>query len=168
MSIVINGSGTITGITAGGLPDATITQAELASNVAGNGPAFSAYLNSVQSITAGVNTKITFDVEEFDTNNNFASSRFTPSVAGYYQLTASFYAASITTTLQLIFYKNGSVFKYGNGTASSSNSGNNSSALVYLNGTTDYVEVYAMIGATQNLQAGAATTYFQGFLVRAA
>ena len=32
MAIAINGSGTITGITAGGLPDATITSAELASN----------------------------------------------------------------------------------------------------------------------------------------
>lgn len=32
MPITINGSGTITGISAGGLPDATITTAELASN----------------------------------------------------------------------------------------------------------------------------------------
>lgn len=33
MSMTINGSGTITGLAAGGLPDATITQAELASDV---------------------------------------------------------------------------------------------------------------------------------------
>ena len=32
MSITINGSGTITGLVAGGLPDATITSAELAAN----------------------------------------------------------------------------------------------------------------------------------------
>ena len=32
MPMVINGDGTITGLTAGGLPDATITSAEIAAN----------------------------------------------------------------------------------------------------------------------------------------
>ena len=49
-------------------------------------PAFSAYSNTAQTFVNGVEQKVTFAVENWDTNNNFASSRFTPTVAGYYQL----------------------------------------------------------------------------------
>ena len=56
--------------------------------LAAAGPAFSAYLSANQSVSANVFTKITFDTEDFDTNSNFSSSRFTPTVAGYYQLNA--------------------------------------------------------------------------------
>jgi hypothetical protein len=82
MSIVLNSSG-------GG--SVTINEPTTASNFtqtlpASNGtialtsvvPAFSAYSTSNQSIPATTATKITFDTEEFDTNSNFASSRFTP------------------------------------------------------------------------------------------
>ena len=50
---------------------ATVTQAMLASNVAGNGPAFSARGSGNQSLSANRATKITLGVEDFDTNNNF-------------------------------------------------------------------------------------------------
>jgi hypothetical protein len=86
MTITINGSGTVTGITAGGLPDAIITQPELAANVASTGPAFSCYPSTAQSVASSTNTKILLQTEIFDTNNNFESSAFTPTVAGYYQL----------------------------------------------------------------------------------
>lgn len=167
MPITINGTGSITGISAGGLNDGIITQPELATGVAGTGPAFSAYLNSSISISAATTTKVTFDVEEFDTNNNFASSRFTPTVAGYYSLNTTCYLATTPSTIQILFYKNSNLFKYGTGT-NTSTSGVNSSVLVYLNGSTDYVEVYIRIGATQILQPDISTTYFQGYLVRAA
>jgi hypothetical protein len=62
------------------------------------GPAFSAYLNSAQSLSSQTHTKVTLDVENFDTNSNFASSRFTPTVAGYYQVNGSVMFASITST----------------------------------------------------------------------
>ena len=75
MAITINGTGTITGITAGGLPDAIITQPELATGVAGTGPAFSAYADATtQTLVTATYTKILFQTEEFDTNNNFANS----------------------------------------------------------------------------------------------
>ena len=50
-------------------------------------PAFQAYLNSAQAITSGVNTKVQFDTEVFDTASAFDSStnyRFTPLTAGKY------------------------------------------------------------------------------------
>ena len=58
MPLVLNGDGNITGLTPGGLPDASITQSELAAGVAGNGPAFSAYLGSNQSLGAAVYQKM--------------------------------------------------------------------------------------------------------------
>lgn len=56
MTMVINGSGTITGLTAGGLPDATIVQADLATGVAGTGPLFIASGNAGASTSSNVAT----------------------------------------------------------------------------------------------------------------
>ena len=48
--------------------------------VSGNMPTFMAYTLTQQTLSNNVLTKITLDTEEYDTNNNFASSRFTPTV----------------------------------------------------------------------------------------
>ena len=42
-----------------------------------NTPAFHAYLNSNQSISSGVETKVALDAEALDTDNAFASNKFT-------------------------------------------------------------------------------------------
>ena len=49
-------------------------------------PAFYANKNANQTITSGTTTKITFETELFDTANAFASSKFTPGVAGKYYI----------------------------------------------------------------------------------
>lgn len=132
--------------------------------VAMDGPAFSAYQNSSQSISATTFTKVTFDTEEFDTTGNFASSRFTPTVAGYYQINAALSQGAPTQTICTL-YKNGTIYKSGvNGT----NFNTNVSSLVYLNGSTDYVEVYAYIATSQSLNTGINLTYFNGTMVRGA
>jgi hypothetical protein len=154
-------------VTTAKIADANVTQAKLATNVVGTGPAFSAYSSVEQSLTAGTVTKITFGAEEFDTNNNFASSRFTPTVAGYYQVTGGIQVSSSFTTIIVYIYKNGSVYKNvqyisTNGAVASG------TTLVYMNGSTDYVELYGTIGSTQNISSGADRgTYFQASLVRA-
>jgi len=53
---------------------AAVSQAMLASGVAGTGPAFSAYLGSDQAIGYNVNTKLNINTEVFDTNNCFNTS----------------------------------------------------------------------------------------------
>lgn len=166
MPITINGSGTVTGISAGGLPDAIITQAEIGTNVAGTGPAFSAYQSSAQTLSSNTSTKILFQTEEFDTNNNFSSSTFTPTVAGYYQFTGGISIATVQTPISIIFYKNGSQFKY---VAQIGTSGSGfGSALIYLNGATDYVELYGVVTTGQALLALSSFTYFQASMVRSA
>ena len=154
------------------LPAASIPQAALAAGVAGNGPAFSAYNSAVQSIASATYTKILFDTEIFDTNNNFASSRFTPTVAGYYQFNVQSLFFSGVGVGYISFYKNGSI--YSNGQAFSLNTSTNligsSSCLIFLNGSTDYVEIYCYQSTAGNLSVGSngSTVQFNGSMVRAA
>jgi hypothetical protein len=135
--------------------------------VSGNMPAFSAYLAGYQNITSGSYTKVTFDTEEFDTNSNFSSSSFTPTVAGYYQLDACVSCQSVYNTLKVAIYKNGSIHKIGFNVQTNAVSGNVSS-VVYANGSTDYFEIYAFFGTTQTAEPSADSTYFNGSLVRSA
>ena len=159
------------------LADASVTQAKLATGVAGNGPAFSAYNSGTQTISTGVWTKVIFNTEEFDTANAFdkdTNYRFQPQVAGYYQLTheQDVYAGGSTIAGVTAFYKNGTAIKRGSGI----NPVNTefyftNSALVYLNGTTDYIEVYINItsSGTITLYGGNNVNgYFQAFLARSA
>lgn len=135
------------------------------------GPAFSAYSNAQSSaVTSNVNTKVLFQVEEFDTNNNFASSTFTPTVAGYYQINASFQGAGTVSTARIIVYKNGAEYKGGSYLI---NQGNAAvpvlSTLVYANGTTDYFEIYGnLTGSGLTFYFGQPLTYFNGVMVRSA
>jgi hypothetical protein len=137
-------------------------------------PAFSAYQSSAQTIANATATKITFTTEEFDTNNNFASSRFTPTVAGYYQINTSVCLSPtvIANGAYAIIYKNGLEYKAGNfgGIISGFGLAVTIASLVYCNGSTDYVEIYVFQNTTANAAslANAAFTYFNGSLVRGA
>jgi hypothetical protein len=137
-----------------------------------NGPAFSAYLGSNQTVTQSVNTKLQINTEEFDTNSNYdtANYRFTPTVAGYYQVNG---AAAITTIgqtyNQVSIYKNGSEYKRGTISSASGTYHVSISTLVYLNGSTDYIELYGQTtGATPVFAAGIVATYFQAVMIRSA
>jgi len=148
------------------LPAASIPQAALAAGVAGNGPAFGAGANAATSLIGGTFTKVLFADEEFDTNSNFASSRFTPTVAGYYQING---AVSVATGAQLCtsIYKNGAEFKRGSNIRASSD-GSVSSSIVYCNGSTDYVEIYCFATSTINTSSSASLVWFNGAMIRAA
>lgn len=138
--------------------------------IAISGPAFFAYLTGTQAApTNGVWTKITFDGELFDTNSNFASSRFTPTVAGYYQINSTVHFVSGSTSLCSInFYKNGGSVAQGTTLAPSIVYAISTSALVYMNGSTDYLEAYVYVSNTTQLLGGTSNTVFNGALVRAA
>lgn len=178
MPITINGSGTVTGITAGGLPDAIITQPELAIGVAGTGPAFSAYANASQSITTTTFTKVAINTEEFDTNNNFdtTNNRFTPTVAGYYQVNGLVRCtASAPSQIFSGIFKNGSSYARGTEIVGTSltiqNLSCSISEIIYMNGTTDYLELYGFVTATSptfNFSNSTATSRFSASMVRAA
>ena len=138
------------------------------------GPAFSAYLNSAQTVTGGTFTKATLDVEEFDTNSNFASSRFTPTIAGYYQINT---LLRLVTTVSLSnitnsIYKNGAEYKrvQFNGVTFTADINLSNSCVVYLNGSTDYVELYGFTSGSGTLSfgSGISATSMSGALIRSA
>jgi hypothetical protein len=136
------------------------------------GPAFSAYVSTSQSIGAATWTKIAFATEEFDTANCFDSTtnqRFTPNIAGYYQVNAQVQPNDFYTGVAIAIYKNGSLFKYGNFYLASSTGGSVVSTLISFNGTTDYIECYAAFtGSAQLVAGGPAFSYFQAYLARGA
>ncbi len=139
----------------------------------GSGPAFSAYRSGNQTPSSSTWTKVQFQTEEFDTNSNYDNAtnyRFTPTVAGYYQVNAILdlggSGVSYTTSS---FYKNGSQFKYIGYVSNSAEIIHTGSTLIYMNGTTDYLEVYVYIIASSPTIYGASTAVvFSGSLVRAA
>jgi hypothetical protein len=148
--------------------------------VSSNMPAFSAYNSTTQTLAYNTVTKITFNTETFDTNNNFASSRFTPTVAGYYQINVKLYF--VGTALRNYYflnllYKNGAVIAIASVSIYQLGSGVEFSAfqseLVYMNGTTDYLEVYGYqvdytSSASISVVGGSGYSSFNGSLVRAA
>jgi len=149
----------------------------IASKQAVNGPAFRAYITTGQAIaSAGAQVKVTFGGETFDTNSNFSSSRFTPTVEGYYQLNATVRLAGTSGTGEnmLVLYKNGGEYARGtNGSGTEIGANFYSmqvSDLVYANGTTDYFEVYIQQGSGSNRDTTAGTniSYFSGVMVRGA
>lgn len=162
------------------LPDATGTFLTTATaGVPVGGPAFSAYqtAGTAQSIPNATYTKVTFQTKEFDTNNNFdpvTNYRFTPTVTGYYQVNAqvNFVSMAATGTVFVMIYKNGANAKIGQRiTPNINNIAVVVSTLIYMNGATDYLEVYVYqgSGSAQPLETGGALqNYFQAFLARSA
>lgn len=152
-----------------------VAQSNLAANVVGNGPAWIASKADNQVVTNNVTTKLNFGTEIYDTNNNYASSRFTASVAGFY-LVVGFLgsATSSTSSVQLIdvaIYKNGNYSGFGSGWAYSPaypfNTGTGLSVGVVYLAVNDYVEMYGRIVGNNTLTFGASGT-FAGALIRAA
>lgn len=128
--------------------------------------AFSAWANAATSATGGSVTVVLFGTKEFDTNTAFdvTTGKFQPSVPGYYQIQAEIQFATGNYAVSCALLKNGSVFKYiGNSGVPSVAS--NGSTLVYLNGTTDYTQIAAFSGTTQNTSTGQTITHVSGFLV---
>jgi hypothetical protein len=133
-------------------------------------PAFSATPTTSQSVTSVTWTKVNLGTENFDTNNNFASSRFTPTVAGYYQLNATLYMTVTSGTyVWVALYKNGSAAIYGNlnPPVGVNDGGSVVAGLLYMNGSTDYVEIYCYSVGTSPA-VGTVYTNFSGFLARSA
>ena len=142
---------------------------------AGTGPAFYAYRTSDQTGTINGATKIQFNNELFDTANCFDSTtnyRFTPNVAGYYQINGlAGYVLNNSNIFFTVLYKNGSAYTRGSQIPFNTNGSLSLySNLVYLNGTTDYIELYInnASGSSQTLAGNSEYCYFSGFLARAA
>lgn len=134
-------------------------------------PAFSAYTSADQTPTVNVWTKINFNTEVFDTDSNFntTNARFTPTTAGYYQINGTLDINMTSSGSNLLaLYKNGTLDKYFSQQTGSGERSLSSSVVVYLNGSTDYVELYGRgTAGTVTFYSGQSVTYFSGIGIRA-
>lgn len=134
-------------------------------------PAFSVYTEATSSITNATQTKVSYDTVLYDTNDWFdaVNYRYVPQIAGYYSITITAGATATSTTVFLAsVYKNGAAFQLlvRSRVATSTTQTFTGSCLVYLNGSTDYVEGYIRIDGTS--PSFTTPNAFNGFLVRAA
>jgi len=141
----------------------------------GNTPGFHVTLGSNQTgVSDDSWTKVNLANEVYDSDNKFASNKFTPGVAGKYfiygALTA-FGASDGQRDGSVAIYKNGSGFMYGyegdqgNEIPSSDPQTRMISGIFDLN-TTDYLELYGRVNvASGNATFQADYTFLGGFLV---
>tara|TARA_R100000781_G_scaffold2438_1_gene3960 strand:- start:147 stop:683 length:537 start_codon:yes stop_codon:yes gene_type:complete len=172
MAITINGSGTVTGLSAGGLPNASIQEADLAAGVGVNTPSFGVRLASNQTgVAQNTLTKIAWDTEDWDTDNAFASNKFTvPAGKGgvyHFDCQACIDDVGDNTEVELRFYKNGSGIDTPQSDREWSTGSNNlifvRHSLLYNLDAADYMEVYIVHGESGDQVVNAARTYWSGF-----
>lgn len=133
---------------------------------------FSVYRNAALSIGAGATAKVTFDTENFDTNNNFdavTNNRYTAPVNGFYDFSASVHIAVNANLYGILLYKNGSAVKRGNFASTGAVATDNGFLLHTLYQLTagDYVEIFFFnnSGGSAAIATGDQKTYFTGYLV---
>jgi len=140
-----------------------------ATPAASSGPAFRAFPATDQSIPATTFTKVVFASETFDTDACFASNRFTPTKAGYYQLNVNLYMAALTAANDSMqFWKNGANYQTFHNAYSTGEPSFAMGALMYLDGATDYAEVYFYKGGTGagTVVSGTTISSFSGVWIR--
>jgi hypothetical protein len=144
------------------LDAAKITTGSLAVARGGTGvsvqPKFFARSSVDQVISNNTLTKVTLGTEIFDTNNNFASSRFTPTIAGYYQINGCVrvYPGDNTNNAFVLaaIYRNGTDYIRGNELPITIAETPQAlvSGVIFFNGTTDYVELYGFVSTNSSSQ----------------
>ena len=136
---------------------------------AGKPVAFRGELSADQSIPNRVLTKINFNTASIDTDNAFEDGKFKPSVAGWYQVngSASQQCNPISTNINANIYKNGTRWSQGSTVEGTKSYVSHVSDVIYLNGTTDYIELWAHItsSGTCGIEARAEATYLSAVLV---
>ena len=117
--------------------------------------AFRGELSANQTITTTAWAKVNLDTSSIDTDSAFVDGTFKPSVAGYYQVNGSVFSSSTVPSVQTASYifKNGTLHTHGtsvktsDGTATGQSTVSNVNDVIYLNGTTDYVELWGFINS---------------------
>jgi len=135
--------------------------------------AFKAYQTTdTQALTMATWNTILFDSIQFDDTSAFdtATNRFQPTVAGYYTVSSKIYlSCSQVTWTDVGIFKNGVLEIVGSEQISNTfvDCTCSVSGIVYLNGSTDYIEASAnAYGTSATILHGSNTTWFSAVLSR--
>lgn len=131
---------------------------------------FRAYQSASQSIPNITWTKLTFNTKDFDTGGYWdtVNNRFLPLVSGYYSITLCGEHSATAGGMCIDLRKTGTritvgaiPFVTGIGTAMTI------STVIYLNGSTDYIEayMYQTSGGAANTSSGNTETTISGYLI---
>lgn len=134
-----------------------------------SGPAFIAYASATQTLSAYTNTKRAINTEIIDTDNCYDTTnyKFTPNKAGLYQVSVTqMFNSAPSRNIEMI-YKNGANDisvndQYVNG----NDGGGGGTALISMNGTTDYLEFYVLSTQTPIAASGSANSRFSAVWIR--
>ena len=169
-------------VTLGSSGDTFTLGSGVTQTIAINTPAFEAYLDNDATLSNDTSTLVTFDVEKFDTASayNTSTGKFTPQVAGKYFIYGSIAGQSQVNNgnlykSQTIIYLNGSAYRFAD-MMLESNSDNVSrrmsvpiSSVLTLNGSSDYVQIYANIqtrtGGDVSIDTGDDRTFFGAYKI---
>ncbi|SOD20210.1 C1q-like domain-containing protein [Pedobacter xixiisoli] len=119
--------------------------------------------------SSGTTGPISFTHKVYDNSNWFdlATGQFKPTMAGYYQINASMKMQDGNGGEKSVYLmKNGLVFYRGTSTTGAVAS-STVSAMVYLNGTTDFLTLTMFSPGATTTDNSPAYSYFQGYLVSA-
>jgi hypothetical protein len=133
-----------------------------------NTPAFIAKSSAATSIANSTDVKILYGTEVFDSDGCYASSRFTPTTAGKYFIRGSFRISSDAdfTGLKIMIKKNGNaerVHQQSNWHYETVEI----AAIVILNGSSDYVEIFGVQNSGGSVDTVNDDTYehFEGYRI---
>ena len=113
---------------------------------------FKATMSTEQTIGGGDTRKVNLDTAGTDTHHAFTNGTFKPNVAGWYQVNGSVGSAVNVDNTEAKLYKNGSRVNATRGSSVFVDEGSyqfskssNFADVVYLNGTSDYLELRALM-----------------------
>jgi hypothetical protein len=138
----------------------TATGLKWAAASASSGPTFQGSA-SVQNPAQNTDTLVTFTTENWDSDACYASSRFTPNKAGYYQVNYSV-ALNDCGRAYTTLFKNADAYLRGSD-SDITNFISQGSVLVSMNGTTDYLEVYVLCQGAGARNVGSVNQFLKRF-----
>ncbi len=138
------------------------------------GPAFRAYLNTNPTVASGSDFTIPFGAETFDTDNCFNTSnyRFTPNLAGYYHVNATVVwnptnnIGSGWDAISILRKSGSEISRCAIFLDAQDWLTNVNADLVYLNGSSDYLDVYVWHNRGGNEYLTQTRTNFSAHWVR--
>ena len=139
------------------------------------GPVFRAKTTAATALVTTVFAKVTLNTDDFDSDNCFdtATSKFTPNKAGYYRFSGLAFCTStgVMAAGAIAIYKNGSIHSLGNFNAApgAASVAMGVTDVFSMNGSTDFVELYARADGTGTLEVIANQThlvYLSGEFIR--
>lgn len=138
------------------------------------GRGFRAIKTSALAVTTDTWTTVIFDTEEFDDENEYNSSdgKYTPQTAGYYIITGNAVFADLLdgNKYMMVLRKNGGVVAVNRGIMGAAGFGGaGPTAIIYLNGTTDYTlfQIFHDKGSNASLATTTGYNAFSGWLLQA-